>query len=300
MSLWLFAREQLRLRMSARRCKAVRASRLSGLANAGLAVVLAFSLSPPASAHGDLDEQIAAVTAQIANEPHKAELYLKRGELHRAHEEWKAASSDFDHALELAPDLSMVHLGRGRLLLATARYDDAVAELDRFLAKYPDHAEALVSRARAEFKRQRPLDAARDFSRAIELSARPVPEFYLERAQALAAAGPEYFGEAINGLDAGTAKLGQPVTLLLAAIDLELAREDFDAALARVDAITARSVRKENWLARRGEILERAGRKDEARLAYEEARKAVAKLPPRARGTKAIAALEERLREKVK
>lgn len=266
----------------------------------GLWVLLALLPGAAAFAHGDLHKQIIAVNAEIEKQPDNAELYLKRGELHRAHKEWKAAAADYDRALELAPGLIMVHLARGRMLLTTGCYDDAKAELDRFLEDYPENAEALISRARVESKRNCQLDAASDFSRAIALSARPVPEFYLERAQALALAGPEHADEAIKGLDAGISQLGQPVTLILAAIDLEVAHDRLDAALARVDAIAARSARPESWLARRGEILDRAGRKDEARSAYADAQKAVEKLPPRARGTKAIAALEERLRERLK
>ena len=39
-------------------------------------------------AHGQLDEQIAAVTRQIQHDPRNARLYLSRGELHRHHRKW--------------------------------------------------------------------------------------------------------------------------------------------------------------------------------------------------------------------
>lgn len=38
--------------------------------------------------------------------------------------------------------------------------------------------------------------------------------------------------------------------------------------MARLDGITARAPRKDTWLARRGAILERAERPEEARAAY--------------------------------
>ena len=60
------------------------------------------------------------------------------------------------------------------------------------------------------------------------------------------------------------AALGEPVTLQLFAVDLEVQRERWDAALERIDRIAARSARQETWLLRRGEILEQAGRSEAA------------------------------------
>ena len=55
----------------------------------------------PAAAHLDLEIQIANVSEAIAREPENATLYLKRGELYRAHEEWSASESDFLTARKL-------------------------------------------------------------------------------------------------------------------------------------------------------------------------------------------------------
>ena len=53
---------------------------------------------------------------------------------------------------------------------------------------------------------------------------RPIPTYYLERARALVEAGPEHFGEALRGLDEGSARLGHPVTLEPYAIELGIER----------------------------------------------------------------------------
>ena len=99
-----------------------------------------------------------------------------------------------------------------------------------------------------------------------------------------------------TGLDEGINKLGPLVTLELAAIDLELRRDNYDAALARLDVITAQSERKEMWLVRRGEILSAAGRSEEAREAFNAALTAIDSLPPARRQSKAITALQLRAR----
>src|SRR5688572_33256037 len=54
-------------------------------------LVVCLVITLPLAAHGDLHERIAALTKQIDDAPTNAELYLKRGELHRAHRDWKLA-----------------------------------------------------------------------------------------------------------------------------------------------------------------------------------------------------------------
>jgi predicted RNA polymerase sigma factor len=84
-------------------------------------------------------------------------------------------------------------------------------------------------------------------------------------------------------------------SLALAALDLEVALGRHQAALARLDRLLAEGPRNEAWLARRGELLERAGRRDEARGAYARALELIATRPAERRG-KRIEELEHRLR----
>lgn len=262
--------------------------------------VLAACLAMPlgAFAHGDLHEQIATVTAQIAHEPRNAELHLKRAELHRAHESWPDAAKDYDRAAALAPELFAVELGRGKMLLASGKPADAVKALDRFIAKKPDFADAFIARARAKAKLAEHAAAAADYAHAIELTVRPEPEFYIERADALAAAG--LGPDAVRTLDDGIAKFGPIVTLMLPAIELEVSAKNFDAALVRVDRLTATAPRKETWLARRAEILTAAGRPTEARATCEAALTAIATLPEPRRLTKATFDLRARIEARLK
>src|ERR1041384_5725242 len=87
-------------------------------------------------AHGDLHEQIAIATKLIQKEPRNAALYLKRGELHRAHGDWDAAMADYDRSTELDPRLEVVDLARGKALLAANWPISAKVTLDRYLATH--------------------------------------------------------------------------------------------------------------------------------------------------------------------
>jgi len=246
-------------------------------------------------AHGDLHEQIRQVTEELARDPKNAELYFKRGELHRAHQEWDEAQADYDRAISLDPGLFPVDFARGRMFLEAGWPSSARVSLDRFLRRQTNHVEGLTARARALVKLQLRLDAVRDYTTAIKYAPTGRPELYIERAQALAGEGQAHFAEALRGLDEGMQKMGSLVTLQLHAIDLELKRKNVDAALERLDKIAAQSPRKEMWLARRGEILQQAGRKEEADKAYRGALDAMATLPPARRNVPAMVELEKRI-----
>jgi tetratricopeptide (TPR) repeat protein len=247
-------------------------------------------------AHGDLHEQIQAVTDEIQRHPKAPELYLKRAELQRAHRVWDAAQADLDRAESLSNHWHVLHLARARLFLDAEWFESAKVAADRFLIHDTNHAEAYAIRARACFKLGDRLAAAEDFTRAIAHSSAPGPELYLERAQALTEAGADHLKEALDGLEQGMAKLGPLVTLQLTAIDLEIKQHRIEAALTRLDKVMEPLPRKETWLARRGDILQQAGRGQEAAEAYRSALKALDTLPPARRAVPAMAELETRIR----
>ena len=271
---------------------ATRAILIVGRFTAATAVFCGLSMVVPCQAHPGIDEQIARIDEQLASAPDDATLYLRRGELHRIHRDFKNAEADYRTALRLDPELRVAEFCLGRLQVEAGVPVEGRATLDRYLAAHPDDPQALAFRGRALVALGEPLPAAEDFSRAILHSDPPRPEDYLERARALASAGPEHVGRALEGLDEGLRQLGEPVTLQDYAIELELGRRNFDAALRRLDRIAAQSVRQEPWLVRKASILEAAGRVDEARAAYRQTLASIGALPAERRGNKAVERLE--------
>ena len=265
-----------------------------------IAAIAAVTGARPCWAHRGIDEQIRDVTRLIEASPRDAALRLRRGELHRAEGDWKSAEADYEAARKLDPALEAVDLALGSMLLESGqKLDSARAALDRFLARRPGHTDALVARARVLVRLKQPDAAVTDYDAAIERTqppARPRPEHYLERADALASMGDLRVPEALRGLDEGLSRLGQPITLQMRAIDLEMRLKHYDAALARVEQILARPGRRERWLMRRGEIQEAAGRPDDARRSYEEALAAIDKLSDGRRNAPATLQLGDELR----
>lgn len=249
-------------------------------------------LSVPLLAHEGLHEQITAMTERIRAEPANAALYLKRGELYRLHQQFDLAARDYDRASALDPQLHSVDLGRGRASMAAGRITDAIAALQRYAAAEPNDPEGHTALARALVRAGRSPEAAIEYTAALRTL--PDPDIGIECAQALLAAGKSE--EALHGLDDLLTRLGPVVTLQLTAIDIEVNRNDIDAALRRIDAALTTAPRTEMWLELRGDVLMCAGRAAEAREAYQAALEAIASLPPERRATRAIADRERRLR----
>jgi Flp pilus assembly protein TadD len=184
-----------------------------------------------------------------------------------------------------------VHLDAGR-------WTDAARAATAVLARTPAHPDALIVRARAEGRAGNVSRALDDYSSALRVQ--PNPDVYIERARVHATSGPRGPEQALRSLDEGITRLGPVVTLELEAIDLEIGLKRYDAALARVDLLSAQSSRRDTWLARRGAILEKAGRPDEARTAYQTALDDLSRQPDRIRTTRASIALAERLRADIR
>ncbi|MSU22615.1 MAG: tetratricopeptide repeat protein [Opitutus sp.] len=239
-----------------------------------LALGLALAV-PRLAAHPETAEARAELDRLIAEFPRESELYLRRAALRLAHAEWSEAEADLRRAETLTPDsprvatqLGQLDLGRGQLTAASRHFDAA-------LARAPGDAEALILRARTRALLGDIPGAHADYSAALRQLEAPSPDLFLARA-----ALPIAPALALRGLDEGIAQLGPAGPLLERALALELRLGRTDAALARLDVLTASSGRQELWLKRRGDILAAAGRSTAAREAYVAALVAVAALPP--------------------
>ena len=268
------------------RAGGVRCSEVPWPPGAGYSLVMAVALlgtlvAPRAAyAHGDLELRLAEFTRQIeATTNNPAGLYLERGELAREHGMWEIAGPDFERAAQLDPNLPGVDRCRAKFLADRGQLEAAQAMFDRALKRSPGDGESFVGRARVRARLGQRQAAIADYWRGLERLPEPQPEYAVELAQALVA--ENQVAEALRALDEGIKKLGPIVPLQGYALDLELGRKNTNAALARLETILARAFRKENWFARRGDILLEAGRPAEARKSYEAALAAVSRLPGR-------------------
>ena len=244
-------------------------------------------------AHGDLHERIASLSRSIKAQPADGNLFLQRGELYRLHAEPDLAIGDYCRALRLDATLDLAQLGMARAWLDMGKPIEARANLESFLTKHPRNAEALLVRARILAIQGEARAAAADYTGALGALSRPAPEIFLERAAVLSNEG--LIDEAIAGLDEGVTRLGYIAPLELRAVELELGRQRYDSALARLNGQIERAPRKEFLLCRRGAILEKAGRLSEAHLAYTAASRELETLPPAQRANRALSDLSDQI-----
>ncbi len=246
-------------------------------------------------AHGPYHAQLADCSSQIARSPDSAPLYVARGEIYRAHGDTDAALADFGVAARLDPTLTEIDFLKGRALLDGQRAQLALSYLDHFLKGHPGHAAALMLRGRALGAVGRPGDGGRDYRLGLEQLRTPTPDDYLMLSKLYGDAGQADL--ALGGLDAGIRRLGPVVSLELPAIELDVRARRWDAALGRLDRLTAQSPRKELWLYRRGDLAVRAGRPTEARRAFAAALDAINSLPAPARDSVAMTDLKDKIRK---
>ena len=246
-----------------------------------------------ASAHEDLLARIALLSEVLRTNVPSAEVMFQRAEIYRLHLDWDLALRDYDPAAPALTNDSRLALGRALTLSGAGKPAEARQVFDEGLRRWPTNVSLRLGRARVLAELGSPSQALDDFNTALAYSANPGPEDYLERAKLQAAvSGP---AAAVNGLDEGLSKLGWTLTLQRLAVDYARAAGDSAGALARLETILERANRKEIWLALKGEILQQAGRKFEARATYEDALKAIGELPPRLVRAGVVVALQTRV-----
>lgn len=227
------------------------------------------ALTPAAAfAHPDPGERIEELTFSLERHPGDAPLWIERAAKYLELGDPAAALRDLDHAESLAPGRPEVPLEQGIALLALNRASDAELRLGIAIERDPSSAEPRVTRGRARLELDRPLDASRDFERAIELSARPTPDQYLQWARALEDPRAGGIDDALRALDLGLTAVGQSPALVEEAIRLECMRGAWEDALARIDRHPAAWGSNAALRARRGDVLRAAGREIEAQAEY--------------------------------
>jgi predicted Zn-dependent protease len=250
----------------------------------GLGAMLLATVRARVYAHGDDQLLIDALTEELAKAP-EADLFIRRGELFRHHQDWAKAAADLAEAARLEPKLEIVDFFRARLLLESGNVDKALPYIERYLKNVPTEAEGWFLRGDVRAALGEHTAGALDYAEGIRRAPHPRPEHYLRRAKFVAAAPQSDSTRVLAAVDEGIEKIGPVISLMEYAIALELERKDYDGALARVAKAMDHSPRRETWLVRQGDIFLKAGRTTEAIAAYRAALAAIEDLPPRYRDT---------------
>jgi tetratricopeptide (TPR) repeat protein len=266
-----------------------------------VAVVVIFTVSLPAAAHGPGLDEIDHLTTQIARDGEQAVLYAKRAQVYQDNHMWREAMSDFDRAAELDSQNPQYDLDRAQLLFEAGEFLRALDFTNLYLLRHASNHEALLIRARCYRGLEQYQRSVESYRLALaELSAlegSPMPEWYIEFADTWLLAGEKQ--NALQVLREGIVHLGALGVFELKAAELEVDLGMYDAALARIDQLLSQAQRKDFWLTRRADILLKAGRDEEAQQTYEQAYEALQGLPPRLQNLPVSIELANRLQQQI-
>jgi len=246
-----------------------------------------------AGAHPDVDELRAAHSREVERRADDPDIRLQQAHIERLARSFDAALVSLAKAEELGANPTDAAVVRAQVYLDAGWPGIAKVHLDRVLTAHPDLAHVRRLRGRANRELGAHEAAARDFRAAIIGMSAPSPDDVFEYRDALLAAGKPK--AARDALDFGAERIGPVSSLQLSAVDLALQIGDHDDAIRRMDALLARNPKNPRWVAKRGDILERAGRTEEARSAYTSALELLAAKPRHRRGPR-IAELERTVR----
>ena len=249
-----------------------------------------------ATSHEDLDLQIADVKQKIESAPDDYRLHVKLGELHGMHADWPLAVISLMHAQSLASDTAATDLDLkiGESLYRAGSPNKALPFVGRFLDAHTDSSDGWRIQANILGSLNETNAALASFDRSIRIARVPTPELYYERARFLEGR-PNRIDELLAGIDDGIARLGPLSSLLEYAINIELQRENYSAAVARMDALPDSMRQQPRWLFRRSTTLLKLGHAAEAKQVNRTALNAIDDLPAGRRNTQAYAALRSEI-----
>jgi len=256
------------------------------------------ALSPAAApAHESLDESLAHLDAALDGAPLDSRLWGERAALQRSRGDFEAAKAALSQACALGLAPALAERERGLLARDEGRLVVAERHLRRARELAPADIETIEAHAGVLAALGRSREAADGFARVIELAPRAGPDIHLARVRALAASPDADLPEALRALAVAEGRLGPVPALEQEGLLLELRAGRVDAALARLERAAAPARRRESWRVQRAEILESAGRSEEAAAEFAAVLASLESLPSARREAPATQKLASRARE---
>ena len=240
-------------------------------------------------AHGELDQRIKEVSAEIKSNPDSAFLYLKRGELYYQHEEYKKSIQDFKKCSKLDYKGSRLLFGFAKSYERLEKITTSLDYVNHILANNANNVKALRLKGQLLFKMKKYSQAAHNFEKVVKYASKTIPENYLEISQAWEKSNDNNaLQRASDCIKKGILDLGELQVFYIRLIELYLKFEDYDSALVYQSKILENSKRNERAFYSRVLIYLKAGNTITARSDLEMSLSAIHHLPERIKNNKAM------------
>jgi tetratricopeptide (TPR) repeat protein len=240
-------------------------------------------------AHGELDQRIKDVSAEIKTDPDSAFLYLKRGELYYQHEEYKKSIRDFKKCSKLDYKESRLLLGFAKSYERLDKFTTSLDYVNHILANNAQNVRALRLKGQIHFKMKKYSEAAQNFEMVVKYASKTIPENYLEISQAWEKSSDNNAPQkASNSVKKGILDLGELHVFYTRLVELCLKFEDYDSALVYQTKMLENSKRKEKAFYSRALTYLKLGNTIAARSDLEMSLSAINQLPERTKNYKAM------------
>lgn len=218
----------------------------------------------PAWADATIAERIAALSKRIEQQPQDPALRLHRALLYLDDNQREPALADVVAAESLGDPLAAAPT-HGLLLYRLGDFAAARPYFDRYLQANPQ--DWSVRKYRAQLLRDMGENelALADYEVLLRMTDELDPGYYVVTARLMASVPQRGVVQALALLDERIAQRGNLAILQRAAIDLEVQRGNFPAAIARMSQLDERLRATPQWQVEIAELLLRAGRAEEAR-----------------------------------
>jgi tetratricopeptide (TPR) repeat protein len=225
-----------------------------------LVFAVALATATAATSAHDPERRIAEVSERLRHSPGDPALWVVRARLQLATGAARAAAADFATALRLDPGCVEALVGTAFVEHRLGNDVAALVAARKAVARGAAGAELDRLCARSLLALHRPAEAVPLFARALEATATPRPEHYLE----LAAASTDDAAAARGVLQRGITALGPVVALVDAAVLLDLQLGEPEHALGRLEQLRPFLARTRPLHERRARVFAAAGRAQEA------------------------------------
>ncbi len=252
--------------------------------------------SAVAAGHGTHDERVKFYTAKLVQTPDDVNARHELALAYLENDEWQNALMQLDKADATLRSDSGIDLSvtRARALMIGGKSKEAREVLDGFLVKNPNDGAGLLERARAYQSLKMPAQALADYRIAIEKITKPTANISLEVVDAFCQQGAT--DEAQTIIENAISAWGNEPPLVQKALDLNLQTGRYEQAFEQADILQKLQPRSEPMLAKKAEILVRAGRHAEARAALNALIQHIDKLPNLERGSLLLTEISQQAR----
>ncbi|MBK9104483.1 MAG: hypothetical protein IPL92_07910 [Saprospiraceae bacterium] len=213
--------------------------------------------------HGDVHEQINALTTTIQQFPDSTSLYLDRGELYLLDENASAAQSDFSFCIRSGLITARTFVGLSKSMAPLGLRDSSLYFADKALELDPIYYPALECKGALLLLMERYCESAEIYSRLISLASQPSPALYIDASLATQQC-PEKSSNTDQVLLEGMARLGRLHVLEKSLVSIYLEEKRYTEALQVQTEIIAHWAVKTRPLYERAEIYLLTGNKPAA------------------------------------